>query len=88
MTLSTCFCIGPQNGEPLCPCRMRAIRQEGGRYVEHIDHGPVDQVGKIDFEPIGCICPPTSERTCANPKCPRQDHRSLRQKMKDAGSAR
>lgn len=18
-----CFCIGPQNGEPYCPCRMR-----------------------------------------------------------------
>jgi hypothetical protein len=32
----------------------------------------------------GCICPPTSERTCKNPKCPRQDHRSLGQKMKDA----
>ena len=34
--------------------------------------------------PNGCICPPTSERTCRNPKYPRQDHRSLRQKMKDA----
>lgn len=32
----------------------------------------------------GCVCPPTSERTCKNPTCPRQDHRSLRQKMKDA----
>lgn len=19
-----CFCVGPQNGEPLCPCAMRA----------------------------------------------------------------
>ena len=32
----------------------------------------------------GCICPPKSEQTCKNPTCPRQDHRSLRQKMKDA----
>lgn len=21
-----CFCVGPQNGEPLCPCAMRARR--------------------------------------------------------------
>lgn len=33
----------------------------------------------------GCICPPTSERTCKNPKCPRRDHRSLGQKIKDGG---
>lgn len=23
-----CFCIGPQNGEPECPCRMRIRRNE------------------------------------------------------------
>lgn len=23
---SACACLGPQNGEPLCPCRMRAAR--------------------------------------------------------------
>lgn len=21
----SCACMGPQNGEPLCPCRMRAV---------------------------------------------------------------
>lgn len=21
--MNGCFCIGPQNGEPMCPCRMR-----------------------------------------------------------------
>lgn len=21
--MSSCFCIGPQNGEPLCPCKMQ-----------------------------------------------------------------
>ena len=23
--MATCFCMGPQNGEPLCPCQMRAL---------------------------------------------------------------
>ena len=22
--------------------------------------------------PVGCICPPTSEKTCQNPECPRK----------------
>jgi len=22
--------------------------------------------------PVGCICPPTSEKTCENPTCPRK----------------
>jgi DNA-directed RNA polymerase alpha subunit len=24
--------------------------------------------------PFGCICPPTSERTCESPTCPRRNH--------------
>lgn len=40
-TATMCGCIGPQNGEPLCPCRMRGVRQIDGRWVETIDHGPV-----------------------------------------------
>lgn len=39
---SMCGCIGPQNGEPLCPCRMRQVTIKDGRYVEVIDHGPVE----------------------------------------------
>ena len=35
-----CFCIGPQNGEPLCPCRMRSVKIVDGRYVQVIDYGP------------------------------------------------
>jgi len=23
--MGTCFCMGPQNSEPLCPCQMRAM---------------------------------------------------------------
>lgn len=25
------------------------------------------------FQAPGCICPPTSEQTCENPDCPRQN---------------
>ena len=38
--MSSCNCIGPQNGEPLCPCRMRNVEVIDGRYIEKIDHGP------------------------------------------------
>lgn len=24
--MATCNCIGPQNGQPLCPCQMRAVQ--------------------------------------------------------------
>jgi hypothetical protein len=41
--MSGCFCIGPQNGEPLCPCRMRSVEIKDGRYVQVIDHGPVKE---------------------------------------------
>lgn len=37
----SCNCIGPQNGNPVCPCRMRGLKQIDGRWVEVIDHGPV-----------------------------------------------
>jgi len=36
----TCACMGPQNGEPLCPCKMKHVVIQAGRYVEIIDHGP------------------------------------------------
>lgn len=32
---------------------------------------------------IGCICPPSSERTCQNPNCPRQDHRTLGERLRE-----
>lgn len=28
----SCACMGPQNGEPLCPCRMREARAHDVRY--------------------------------------------------------
>ena len=36
----SCACIGPQNGEPLCPCRMRGVTIKDGRYVRIEDLGP------------------------------------------------
>lgn len=38
-----CNCIGPQNGQPVCPCAMRSVTIEGGRYVQRSDLGPVKQ---------------------------------------------
>ena len=38
-SMQICNCIGPQNGEPLCPCRMRNVTIKNGRYIEVIDHG-------------------------------------------------
>lgn len=31
--LNQCGCVGPQNGEPLCPCAMRNVAIKDGRYV-------------------------------------------------------
>jgi hypothetical protein len=31
-----CFCIGPQNGEPLCPCMMRGRAIERSKMREEI----------------------------------------------------
>lgn len=36
-----CNCVGPQNGQPLCPCAMQNVVIEDGRYVQKIDVGPV-----------------------------------------------
>lgn len=37
-----CNCIGPQNGKPVCPCRMRNVIVKDGRYVEVRDLGPTE----------------------------------------------
>jgi hypothetical protein len=36
-----CGCIGPQDGQPLCPCAMRGVQEINGRYVRIEDLGPV-----------------------------------------------
>jgi len=40
-TSSSCNCIGPQNGAPLCPCMMRGVQVIDNRYVRIQDLGPV-----------------------------------------------
>lgn len=42
-----CGCVGPQNGEPLCPCMMRGVRQRNGRWIRpEEDLGPVHAYDK------------------------------------------
>ena len=42
---SACFCMGPQNGQPLCPCQMRGLIQRNGRWIRpEQDLGPVQPV--------------------------------------------
>lgn len=46
----SCGCVGPQNGEPLCPCAMRArgIVARNGRWIEpERDLGPVETTGEV-----------------------------------------
>jgi hypothetical protein len=38
--LHACHCIGPQGGQPACPCQMRSVTIENGRYVRRVDLGP------------------------------------------------
>lgn len=57
-----CNCMGPQNGDPVCPCAMPAYREREAtkRALQSLTTGH------------GCICPPTSELTCKGPLCPRR----------------
>ena len=39
---SPCCCVGPQNREPLCPCKMRGVIKRNGRYIQpEVDLGPI-----------------------------------------------
>jgi hypothetical protein len=42
--MNACHCVGPQNGQPVCPCRMRGVEIENGRYIERRDLGPVPRL--------------------------------------------
>lgn len=39
----SCYCIGPQNGQPFCPCQMQGVEIRDGRYVRVQDLGPVKE---------------------------------------------
>lgn len=39
-----CGCIGPQRGEPVCPCQMACVKIVDGRYVMTRDLGPAPKM--------------------------------------------
>jgi hypothetical protein len=46
--VSSCNCIGPQGGQPKCPCMMRGLVQRDGRWIEpERDLGPVTPLVRI-----------------------------------------
>lgn len=55
----SCGCVGPQRGEPYCPCRMRGVIQRDGRWIEpERDLGPVRPYYDLD-ELVVAIPTPT-----------------------------
>lgn len=51
--MHSCNCVGPRNGEPLCPCRMRGVVVKDGRYVmPERDLGPVSRVEGARFDKL------------------------------------
>lgn len=60
-----CCCMGPQRGEPLCPCQMRAARQ----HFHILDPLPPPSFPAL---PRGCVCPAGAEATCQGFACPRK----------------
>lgn len=69
-----CNCVGPQNGQPLCPCQMANVIQRDGRWIEREkDLGPVSPSPvPTPASTRGCICPPGAEKTCQGISCPRR----------------
>lgn len=64
-------CICMWGGPGPCPCPHNPLNQYAH---QNLQSWPQPQQG--------CVCPPTSEKTCENPTCPRQSHES-RLKMKN-----
>lgn len=45
--IAPCNCVGPQGGQPLCPCQMRGVIVKDGRYVRpEQDLGPAAELGR------------------------------------------
>jgi len=65
--MGVCGCVNPQpNG---CHACNPGGQMPGPMHLQY--HLPQAQV----FHPPGCICPPTSEKTCEAPTCPRKGMR-------------
>ena len=39
-----CGCMGPQRGEPLCPCRMRMVERVDGSWYKITEHRSPDGI--------------------------------------------
>jgi len=48
--ISDGYCVGPQNGEPLCPCHTYSVCLEAGRVVCKHDLGPADEALRREYE--------------------------------------
>lgn len=57
----SCFCIGPQNGEPRCPCKMNRRHDDEPRkyFVPREDEGKClfDGVEPGKVMHLSCPCP-------------------------------
>lgn len=58
-----CNCIGPQNGQPLCPCAMRGVQIIDGRYVRVEDLGPAPSSKDLLLSSASCLTQEYSEFT-------------------------
>lgn len=65
VSFSSCACMGPQNGEPECPCRMRARKERQSWTPEYLR--PLF----TETKPHGCVCPIGAEVSCQGLGCPR-----------------
>jgi len=46
-----CNCVGPQKGEPMCPCRMRGVIIRNGHYIQpEVDLGPVPEDDSVPWD--------------------------------------
>lgn len=71
---SACGCMGPQRGEPLCPCAMSWVEVVDGKWYRILEHRSTDGVthtaeylGNVgdDFSPDSC---PSNQSQCKNAK--------------------
>lgn len=61
--IHACGCIGPQNGQPLCPCAMRGVKIIDGRYVRVEDLGPAPSNKDLMHSSTSCLTQEYSEYT-------------------------
>jgi len=61
-TVSACNCIGPQNGQPLCPCQMRGLVEIDGQWVRPSQViGPVQRAIQWGRCSCGTMTSPTQK---------------------------